>query len=144
MASFLALMYAVGAAISSLGAMAGRTSAYFERAMGFSEHQMHLALAAMFGTVVAVGWFVSATARWARVAAAVLFVICAYGGLLTGSRSALLGTMAALGYLALLGRWPAIRAALALGLVGRRRAGRRPAASCPRAAPSSGCSAAAS
>lgn len=118
MAAFLALMYAVGAGISSVGAMAGRTSSYFERAMGFSEHQMHLALAAMFGTVVAVGWFVSAHARWARIAAAVLFLVCMYGGLLTGSRSALLGTMAALGYLALLGRWPAIRVSLGLGLAG--------------------------
>lgn len=117
-ASFLAVMYAVGAGISSLGAMAGRTNPYFQRAMGFSEHQMHLALAAMFGAVVAVGWFVTARAPWARVGAALLFVTCAYGGLLTGSRSALLGTLAALGYLALLGRWPAIRAALALGLVG--------------------------
>jgi hypothetical protein len=118
MAAFLALMYAIGAGISSVGAMAGRTSSYFERAMGFSEHQMHLALAAMFGTVVAVGWFVSARTPWARIAAAVLFVVCSYGGLLTGSRSALLGTLAALGYLALLGRWPAIRAALGLGLAG--------------------------
>lgn len=117
MAAFLALMYAVGAGISSLGAMAGRTSSYFQRAMGFSEHQMHLALAAMFGTVVAVGWFVSTRDLWARIAAAVLFLVCVYGGLLTGSRSALLGTMAALGYLALLGRWPAIRAALGLGLL---------------------------
>ncbi|PUA81476.1 O-antigen ligase family protein [Nocardioides currus] len=117
-ASYLALMYAAGAAISSLGAMAGRTSSYFQRAMGFSEHQMHLALAAMFGSVVAVGWFVSTRDRRARLAAAVLFVVCGYGGLLTGSRSALLGTMAALGYLALLGRWPAIRAAFALGVAG--------------------------
>jgi hypothetical protein len=117
-AAFLALMYAVGAGVSSLGAMAGRTSPYFQRAMGFSEHQMHLALAAMFGTVVAVGWFVSARARWARIAAVLLFVVCVYGDLLTGSRSALLGTMAALGYLALLGRWQGIRAALGMGLVG--------------------------
>ena len=111
-AAFLALMYAVGAGVSSAGAVGGRTDSFFQRAMGFSEHQMHLALAAMFGMVVAAGWFVSSTDRRAKAAAVVLFLTCAAGNVLTGSRSSLLGALAAFGYLALLGRWPAIRAAL--------------------------------
>ena len=79
---------------------------------------MHLAVSTMFGVVFAVGWFVTATTWRVRLVAAAVGLVCLWGRLLTGARSALLGTLIALAYLALLGRWRGIMIARGLALAG--------------------------
>ncbi|WP_116570598.1 O-antigen ligase family protein [Nocardioides gansuensis] len=117
-ASLLGVAYAAGATLSAASALAGRSDPYFQRAFGFGEHLMHLALTSLFGTVVAIGWCVSARSRWTQAAAALMGVVCLAGQVLSGARSAMLGTFVAVAYLALLGRWRGIRIAAAGGVVG--------------------------
>lgn len=99
-ATVLARAYAVGAALSSLAAVSGQTDPYFQRAFGLAAHQMHLALSAMFGAVVCLGWLVQTRSWTQRSVAVVLGLLNVWGMLLSGSRSALLGTVAAVVYLA--------------------------------------------
>ena len=101
-ATVLARAYAVGGGITSLAAIGGQTDPYFQRAFGFSAHQMHLALSAMFGAIVCLGWLVQTRSRLQRTVAVVLGLVNVWGMLLSGSRSAVLGTTAALLYLAVL------------------------------------------
>ena len=112
-ATVLGRAYAVGAGITSIAAISGQTDPYFQRAFGLSAHQMHLALSAMFGVVVCLGWLVQTRSNVQRVFAAVLGLINLWGMLLSGSRSALLGLVAALVYLAFLAGKRGV-----LGLVG--------------------------
>lgn len=114
LAVWLAGCYAAGATLSSIVAIGGPVVPGFARASGLGEHLMHLAVSAMFGLVLAIGWFVSTSSHWQRVLASTVFVLCLWGQLLTGARSALLGTLLAIAYLAVLGRGRGV--ALAGGL----------------------------
>ncbi len=118
LATWLAGCYTAGAVVSSIAAIGGPVVAGFARAHGLGEHLMHLAVSTMFGVVFAVGWFVSATTWRVRVIAAAVGLICLWGQLLTGARSALLGTLIALAYLAVLGRRRGITIAAGLALAG--------------------------
>ncbi len=104
LAVWLAGCYAAGATVSSVAAITGPVVPGFARASGLGEHLMHLAVSTIFGLVLAIGWFVSASSTVQRVLAAAVVVVCLWGQLLTGARSALLGTLVAVAYLALLGR----------------------------------------
>lgn len=112
-ATVLARAYAVGAGITSVAAISGQTDPYFQRAFGLSAHQMHLALSAMIGAVVCLGWLVQTRSNVQRAFAVVLGLLNVWGMLLSGSRSALLGMVAAVVYLALLAGKRGV-----LGLVG--------------------------
>ncbi|WP_107705276.1 O-antigen ligase family protein [Nocardioides allogilvus] len=104
LATWLAGCYAVGATVSAIAAITGPVVPGFARASGLGEHLMHLAVSTIFAVVLAIGWFVSTSSTWQRVLASAIIVICLWGQLLTGARSALLGTLLAVGYLAVLGR----------------------------------------
>jgi len=105
LACYLAGAYAVGAAISSFFAMfPAYQDPYFQRAFGLGVHQLHLALTAVFGGIVALGWLISATRNWQRAAATVVGLLNAYGIILSGARSGLLALAAALFFLACVGR----------------------------------------
>ncbi len=116
-ATVLARAYAVGAAISSLAAIGGQSDPYFQRAFGFSAHQMHLALSAMFGAIVCLGWLVQTRSRLQRAVAVLLGLVNVWGMLLSGSRSAVLGIAGALLYLAALGGKKGMGALVAGGIV---------------------------
>jgi hypothetical protein len=118
LATWLAGCYATGAVVSSIAAIGGPVVPGFARAHGLGEHLMHLAVSTMFGVIFAVGWFVSATTWRVRLFAAAVGLICLWGQLLTGARSALLGTLIALAYLAVLGRRRGITIAGGLTLAG--------------------------
>jgi hypothetical protein len=118
LATWLAGCYAAGAVVSSIAAIGGPVVPGFARAHGLGEHLMHLAVSTMFGVVFAVGWFVSATTWRVRLCAAAVGLICLWGQLLTGARSALLGTLIALAYLAVLGRRRGLTIAGGLTLAG--------------------------
>lgn len=121
LAGWLAGCYAAGATVSSIVAIGAPVVPGFARASGLGEHLMHLAVSTIFGLVVAIGWFVTTSSTWQRVLAAAMVVICLWGQLLTGARSALLGTVVAIVYLAVLGRRRGLRIAgglaVAAGLV---------------------------
>lgn len=118
LATWLAGCYAAGAVVSSIAAIGGPVVPGFARAHGLGEHLMHLAVSTMFGVVFAVGWFVSATTWRVRLLAAAVGLVCLWGQLLTGARSALLGTLIALAYLAVLGRRRGVTIAGGLTLAG--------------------------
>jgi hypothetical protein len=104
-ASNLAKWYAVGAAISAVAGILGyNVNSYYQRAVGLAAHFLHFGLTSLFGTAIAIGWYVSATARWSRIVAMIIGGLCAYGVLLSGARSALLGLLAVLIFFAMLGR----------------------------------------
>jgi hypothetical protein len=118
LATWLAGCYAAGAVVSSVAAIGGPVVPGFARAHGLGEHLMHLAVSTMFGVVFAVGWFVTATTWRVRLVAAAVGLVCLWGQLLTGARSALLGTLIALAYLAVLGRRRGIMIAGGLTVAG--------------------------
>jgi hypothetical protein len=118
LATWLAGCYAAGAVVSSVAAIGGPVVPGFARAHGLGEHLMHLAVSTMFGVAFAVGWFVTATTWRVRLVAAAVGLVCLWGQLLTGARSALLGTLIALAYLAVLGRRRGIMIAGGLTVAG--------------------------
>lgn len=118
LATWLAGCYCAGAAVSAVAAIFGPVVPGFARAHGLGEHLMHLAVSTMFGVVFAVGWFVSATTWKVRVLAVALGVLCLWGQLLTGARSALIGTLVAGTYLAILGRRRGLYAAAGVTVAG--------------------------
>lgn len=103
-AEMLLLFYALGGVVSALGALMGRNDPAMQRASGFGAHLGHLGLAAMFGGFVLLGWFCATSSTIARIVAAVGALICVYGMLLTGMRSAVLGTVVGLVYIAVCAR----------------------------------------
>lgn len=117
LAVWLAGCYAAGATVSSIAAITGPVVPGFARASGLGEHLMHLAVSTIFGLVLAVGWFVSTSSTWQRVLASAVIVLCLWGQLLTGARSALLGTLLAIAYLAVLGRGRGVSIAAGLAVV---------------------------
>jgi hypothetical protein len=121
-AEMLLLFYALGGVISSVGALLGRNDPAMQRASGFGAHLGHLGLAAMLGGFVLLGWFCATSSTAVRVLAAVGGLICVYGMLLTGMRSAVLGTVVGLIYVAACARLKGIAllaggAALGVGLL---------------------------
>lgn len=117
LAVWLAGSYAAGATVSAIAAITGPVVPGFARASGLGEHLMHLAVSTMFAVVLAIGWFVSTSSTWQRVLASVMLALCLWGQLLTGARSALLGTLLAIAYLAVLGRARGLTIAAALTVV---------------------------
>ncbi|QIK75211.1 O-antigen ligase family protein [Nocardioides piscis] len=118
LATWLAGCYCAGAAVSAVAAVFGPVVPGFARAHGLGEHLMHLAVSTMFGVVFAIGWFVSATTWKVRVLAVALGLLCLWGQLLTGARSALIGTLIAATYLAILGRRRGLYAAAGATVAG--------------------------
>lgn len=117
LAVWLGGCYAAGATTSSIAAITGPVVPGFARASGLGEHLMHLAVSTIFGIVLAVGWFVSTSSTWQRALASIMLMLCLWGQLLTGARSALLGTLLAIGYLAVLGRGRGLKIAGGLAVM---------------------------
>ncbi|HWU31853.1 MAG TPA: O-antigen ligase family protein [Marmoricola sp.] len=119
-ATVLARGYGLGSVITASAAAAGvHVDPVFLRAMGYSAHELHLALSCLFTCILAIGWFISATSWLPRLAAAGMGAICFYGMLLSGARSALIGFTVACILFAIVGRGRGIAAAAggALALV---------------------------
>lgn len=117
-AIMLLLFYAVGGFISSVAALMGRNDTALQRASGFGAHLGHLGLAAMFGAFVFLGWFLS-TSKWSvRAVSALMGAVCVYGMLLTGMRSAVLGVVVGVGFIACCARLKGIALAVGGGLLG--------------------------
>jgi hypothetical protein len=111
--------YGVGAALSALAAIGGYQAGkygYYERAVGLAAHFLHFGLTCLFGLAVGIGWLVSTRRRWARIVAAAIIVLCLYGVVLSGARSALIGAAVVILYLALLGRGTGIGWLVGIGV----------------------------
>lgn len=116
-ATILARGYGLGSAITAIAAASGyRVDPVFQRANGFSAHQLHLALSCLFTVLLAIGWFVSTRSTVARVTAVAMGGICFYGMLLSGARSALIGLVVAGILFAIIGRGRGVAAGVG-GLV---------------------------
>lgn len=117
-AVMLLLFYALGGFISSVAALMGRNDPALQRASGFGAHLGHLGLAALFAAFVFLGWFLSTRSNVVRVVAAVMGAVCVYGMLLTGMRSAVLGMVIGLGFVACCARLKGIALAAGGGVLG--------------------------
>ncbi|MCE5291998.1 MAG: O-antigen ligase family protein [Nocardiaceae bacterium] len=107
LAILLTRMYAAGAAVSAVFALAGYKTGFDvinQRASGLGYHWLHFALSGVFGFAVAVGWVVSATDWRSRCAASIIGALCLTAVVLSGARSAAIACGIIGIYFALLGR----------------------------------------
>lgn len=117
-AIMLLIFYAVGGFISSVAALMGRNDPALQRASGFGAHLGHLGLAAMFGAFVFLGWFLSTSSNGIRALSAFMGAVCVYGMLLTGMRSAVLGVVLGVCFIACCARLKGIALAFGGGILG--------------------------
>lgn len=117
-AIMLVIFYALGGFISSVAALMGRNDPALQRASGFGAHLGHLGLAAMFGAFVFLGWFLSTSNNLVRAASALMGAVCVYGMLLTGMRSAVLGVVLGVIFIACCARLKGIALAVGGGILG--------------------------
>lgn len=117
-AIMLLIFYAIGGFISSVAALMGRNDPALQRASGFGAHLGHLGLAAMFGAFVFLGWFLSTSSTFVRVISAVMGAVCVYGMLLTGMRSAVLGVVLGVAFIACCARLKGIALAVSGTVLG--------------------------
>lgn len=107
--------YSIGAGVNAVVAASEPVDPAFGRSDGWSAHAGHLALGGMLGFFVLLGWTLNARHPALRCLAGIGSLICVYGVILSGTRSAVLGVVAGLVFLAITAR---LRGIIYLGTAG--------------------------